>query len=93
VFERIRSGALGAERPPLRLGVAVALLSVVAATAAIYPLKKIAPAVSLSVVYLPAVLLISAYWGLVLGLMTSLARATASRSTRRCPGRAPTECH
>jgi two-component system sensor histidine kinase KdpD len=77
VFDRVRSGALGAERPPLRLGVAAAVFAVVAATAAIYPLKAIAPAVSLSVVYLPAVLLISAYWGLVLGLITSLASAAA----------------
>lgn len=55
----------------------VALLAVVAATAAIYPLKTVAPVVSLSVVYLPAVLLISAYWGLGLGLATSLASAAA----------------
>lgn len=53
------------------------VLAVVAATGAIYPLKAIAPAVSLSVVYLPAVLLISAYWGLGLGLLTSVASATA----------------
>jgi two-component system sensor histidine kinase KdpD len=57
--------------------VAVALVSVAAATMAIYPLKAVAPAVSLSVVYLPAVLLISAYWGLALGLLTSLASAAA----------------
>ena len=47
------------------------------ATAAIYPLKSVAPAVSLSVVYLPAVLLVSAYWGLWLGLFTSLLSAAA----------------
>ena len=33
--------------------------------------------VSLSVVYLPAVLLVSAYWGLALGLATSLLSAAA----------------
>ena len=49
----------------------------VIATAAIYPLKSVAPAVSLSVVYLPAVLLVSAYWGLWLGLFTSLLSAAA----------------
>jgi two-component system sensor histidine kinase KdpD len=54
-----------------------ALAGVALATAAIYPLKTIAPAVSLSVVYLPAVLLISVYWGLWLGLLTSLASAAA----------------
>jgi two-component system sensor histidine kinase KdpD len=50
---------------------------VTAATAIVYPLKTIATAVSLSVVYLPAVLLVSAYWGLALGLMTSIASAAA----------------
>ncbi|MDQ6744904.1 MAG: ATP-binding protein [Actinomycetota bacterium] len=46
-------------------------------TAAIYPLKRIAPTVSLGVVYLPAVLLLAAYWGMALGLLTSLASAAA----------------
>lgn len=50
---------------------------VVIATAAIYPLKAVAPVVSLSVVYLPAVLLVSAYWGLTLGLFTSVVSAMA----------------
>jgi two-component system, OmpR family, sensor histidine kinase KdpD len=50
---------------------------VVAATSAIYPLKAVAPTVALSVVYLPAVLLVSVYWGLALGLVTSLASAAA----------------
>ena len=57
------------------LGVVLAGLAVAVATAVIYPLKSLAPAVSLSVVYLPAVLLVSAYWGLALGLATSLASA------------------
>jgi two-component system sensor histidine kinase KdpD len=52
-------------------------VAVAVATAAIYPLKAVAPAVSLSVVYLPVVLLVSAYWGLALGLLTSLVSATA----------------
>ena len=55
----------------------LAVLALAIATAAIYPLKRIAPASSLSVVYLPAVLLVSAYWGLVLGLITSLLSAAA----------------
>ncbi len=54
-----------------------AILAVTLATLAIYPLKSVAPTVSLSVVYLPAVLVIAAYWGLVLGLITSLASALA----------------
>ena len=42
------------------LGLAVAGVAVALATALIYPLKRVAPVVSLSVVYLPAVLLVSA---------------------------------
>ena len=69
--------AFGAERPPIWRGLSLAAVAVALATAAIYPLKTIAPPVSLSVVYLPAVLLVSAYWGLALGLLTSLASAAA----------------
>lgn len=64
-------------RPSGWVGAAVSVTSVAAATAAIYPLKHLAPTVSLSVVYLPAVLLVSAYWGLELGLATSLLSAAA----------------
>jgi two-component system sensor histidine kinase KdpD len=65
------------KRPPWWTGLLAAVLAVALATLAIYPLKSIAPTVSLSVVYLPAVLLIAAYWGLPLGLLTSFASATA----------------
>jgi two-component system, OmpR family, sensor histidine kinase KdpD len=74
--QRTPSRLVGA-RPSGWAGVAVAILAVAAATAAIYPLKHLAPTVSLSVVYLPAVLLVSAYWGLALGLLTSLLSAAA----------------
>src|SRR5438309_6843030 len=69
---RVRPPVLRTVRAPLRVGALVAALAVLAATAAIYPLKHLAPVVSLSVVYLPAVLLVSVYWGLGLGLATSL---------------------
>ena len=52
-------------------------LAVAIATIAIYPLEQVARVVSLSVVYLPAVLLISTYWGFWLGLLTSLLSAAA----------------
>lgn len=64
-------------RPRALVGATVAVAAVAVATAAIYPLKQIAPVVSLSVVYLPAVLLVSAYWGLALGVATSLLSAAA----------------
>ena len=71
------TGWLRDRRPHPLVGVAVAIAAVAAATAAIYPLKQVAHVESLSVVYLPAVLLISAYWGLALGLATSLLSAAA----------------
>ncbi len=77
MLARSRPRLAGRQRPPLLIGAIVALLAVAAATAAIYPLKSVAPAVSLSVVYLPAVCLVSAYWGLALGLATSLVSAAA----------------
>jgi len=67
----------GARRPPLRLGVLVAVISVAIATAAVYPLKAVAPALSLGVIYVPAVALVAVYWGLWLGLATSLLSAAA----------------
>jgi two-component system sensor histidine kinase KdpD len=64
-------------RPNLLVGFSVSVLSVAAVTAAIYPLKHLAPVVSLSVVYLLGVLLVSAFWGLAPGLVTSLLSAAA----------------
>jgi two-component system sensor histidine kinase KdpD len=75
--DRARRDVLSGDRPSLGWGVVVASAAVLLATAAIYPLKAVAPAVALSVVYLPVVLLISVYWGLVMGLLTSLASAAA----------------
>jgi two-component system sensor histidine kinase KdpD len=71
------AGALRGARPGPALGVGVAIGSVALATAAIYPLGHIARAASLSVVYLPAVLLLSTYWGLRLGILTALLGAAA----------------
>ncbi|MEA2243293.1 MAG: two-component system, OmpR family, sensor histidine kinase KdpD [Solirubrobacteraceae bacterium] len=70
-----RSLLLGAQRPSLRSGMLVAVLGVAAATAVIYPLRQFAPVVSLGVIYLLAVLLVSTYWGLGLGIATSLLSA------------------
>ena len=68
---------LGGEPPAAWLGVAATLGAVAAGTALIYPLKSVAPVVSLGVVYLPAILLISIVWGLRLGLLASAASALA----------------
>jgi two-component system sensor histidine kinase KdpD len=54
-----------------------AATSVGLATAAIFALDEVAPVMSLSVVYLVAVLVVSTYWGLALGVATSVASALA----------------
>jgi two-component system sensor histidine kinase KdpD len=43
----------------------------------VYPLKHVAPVVSLSVVYLPAVLIVSLTWGGMLGVVTAVLSAAA----------------
>ncbi len=68
---------LARSRPPRTIGVLAAVVGVAVATGAIYPLSQVAPVVSLSVVYLPVVLFISAIWGLELGLFSSLVSAAA----------------
>jgi len=55
----------------------VALVSVALCTLIIYPLGEVAPVASLSVVYLPAVLIVSITWGAWLGLATAVVSAGA----------------
>jgi len=64
-------------RPSGALGLVAALLSVGLATALLYPLKQVAPVVSLGVVYLLPVLVVSTYWGFALGALTALLSAAA----------------
>lgn len=64
-------------RPPYAAGVAAAVLGVAGATALLFGLREIAPVLSLGVVYLLVVLVVSAYWGLWLGIATSLLSALA----------------
>lgn len=68
---------LKAQRPSRLLGVAVAVAGVALATIVVYPLERVAPVVSLSVVYLLAVVAASTFWGLGLGIATGLASALA----------------
>ncbi len=65
------------ERPRTGLGVLAAVAVVTVGTGLVYPLKEIAPAVSLGVVYIPGVLLIATIWGLPLGLGTAVLSALA----------------
>jgi two-component system sensor histidine kinase KdpD len=68
---------LGSEPPSRRVGAAAALIAVALCTLLVYPLKHVAPVVSLSVVYLPAVLIVSAAWGGLLGGATGVLSALA----------------
>jgi two-component system, OmpR family, sensor histidine kinase KdpD len=74
---RPRSLTLREVRPSALVGVLAAIVGVGVTTAVVYPLKSVAPTVSLGVVYIVPVLLISAYWGLWLGLATALVSAAA----------------
>ncbi len=62
---------------PAAWGCWSARLAVAATTALIFPLREITPSVSNGVVYMLAVLLVSTYWGLGLGLLTALASAVS----------------
>ena len=68
---------LGAKQPASRWGWAATLGVVAASTLLIYPLKSVAPAVSLGVVYIPGILLISTLWGWRLGLLSAVGSALA----------------
>jgi len=68
---------LATEPPPRRTGVFVAVAAVALCTLVIYPLKEIAAVVSLGVVYLLAVLVVSAVWGAWLGVFTAVLSAAA----------------
>jgi two-component system sensor histidine kinase KdpD len=59
------------------IGLAVAVASVAVITGVNYGLREVAPPVSTGVVYLLAVLLVSSYWGLGLGLATGFLSAAA----------------
>ena len=64
--------------PPSRLlGILCAAVVVGLTTALVFPLRTVAPVVSLGVVYLVAVLLISTVWGAWLGVLTAIASALA----------------
>jgi K+-sensing histidine kinase KdpD len=74
---RFPSMGLGGEPPSAWLGVVATVAAVSLGTLLVYPLKSVAPVVSLGIVYLPAILLISIVWGLRLGLLASIASAAA----------------
>ena len=77
-MRRSRSFAsLSPEPAPLGWGVVATLGVVATGTLLVYPLKDVAPAVSLGVVYIPGVLLVSTFWGWRLGLLAAVLSALA----------------
>jgi two-component system, OmpR family, sensor histidine kinase KdpD len=59
------------------VGLLATVVSVALVTAAIFGLREVVPVVSTGVVYLLAVLLVSSYWGLWLGMLTAVLSAAA----------------
>ena len=71
-------------RRSLAGGALVAVGAVALTTGAIYGLRELVPVVATGVVYMLAVLLVSSYWGLWLGILTAiLSAATWTTSTSR----------
>jgi K+-sensing histidine kinase KdpD len=68
---------LGPETPSAAWGLLATAAAVAVGTLLVYPLKDVAPAVSLGVVYIPGVLLISTVWGWRLGVLAGVASALA----------------
>ncbi len=68
---------LAPERLSRRGGALVALAAIALSTLIVYPLAHVAPVVSLSLVYLPAVLFVSSIWGAGLGIATAVVSAAA----------------
>lgn len=62
---------------PLAAGLLALVVLVAACTAAVYGLRELAPALSLGVVYLIAVLVVAANWGRAMGAATGVASALA----------------
>jgi K+-sensing histidine kinase KdpD len=71
------SFGLTAEPPSTAWGLVATIATLLGGTLAVWPLKSVAPAVSLGVVYIPGVLLISTVWGWRLGLLAAIGSALA----------------
>ena len=68
---------MATRRLPLWLGVVAAVASIAVVTLLVYPLKGIAADISLSVVYLVAVIFVASLWGVWLAIGTSIGSALA----------------
>jgi K+-sensing histidine kinase KdpD len=77
VSTRSAASRFSAAPPPTWLGIAATVATVAIGAAIVYPLKSVAPTLSLGVVFIPGVLLISTVWGWRLGLLTAVLSALA----------------
>jgi len=77
MVRRSSSLLLRETRPPLAVGLLAAAVAVALTTLAIYPLRTVMPAVSTGVVYLLAVLLVSTWFGVWVGLASAVGSAVA----------------
>ncbi len=77
MLARLNALLSGGDRPPIIVGVMTAVALVAVCTGIIYPLKQVTAVSSLGVVYLLGVVVVSAFWGVWLGVATSLLSAAA----------------
>jgi len=77
MLRRAHDFVAGSETPSLAAGGATTVVAVACCTALIYPLKRVAPTVSLGVVYLLAVLIVSSIWGVWMGSLAAALSAAA----------------
>ncbi|MGZ4286629.1 MAG: sensor histidine kinase [Solirubrobacteraceae bacterium] len=77
MFARLNAILASGRRPPAMVGVIVAVALAVACTGIVYPLKQVTTVSSLGVVYMFGVVVVSAFWGVWLGVATSLMSAAA----------------
>jgi len=78
VDARSRVVAADPDVPSAGIGIVVGVVAIAAQTQEVYPERRVAPGVSLGVVYMPGMLVVSTVWGPTLGA------ATAVLSVRRC---------
>lgn len=76
-MRRPQSWLAGEAQPSPLAGIAFAAAAVAACTLILYPLESATDPLSLDVLYIPAILLVAAGWGAVLGILTTLASLVA----------------
>ena len=77
MIARLNATLASGRRPPAMVGVIVAVALVAGCTGIVYPLKQLTTVSSLGVVYMFGVVVVSAFWGVWLGVATSLLSAAA----------------